>query len=247
MWTSKFGTDEVETVRPQGGRTVRNWPWVFLVAAVSAACGGAQPADNAEVVAAADAAGTGGVLERAAAAVGVPQYREVTIPAGTTLRLQLTSSVASDSSKVEDAVRAELRQPITVDGREIAPVGTDVTGRVTSVARAGRVKGRARVAFRFDSMSVNGDEYEINTASIARQAEATKGEDATKIAVGAGAGAAVGALLGGGDGAAKGAAIGGAGGTGVVLATRGREVRLGPGASINARLTSPLVVRVKIS
>jgi hypothetical protein len=155
--------------------------------------------------------------------------------------------VASDSSKVEDAVRAELRQPITVDGREVVPVGTDVTGRVTSVARAGRVKGRARVAFRFDALSVQGDEYEINTAPIARQAEATKGEDATKIAVGAGAGAAVGALLGGGDGAAKGAAIGGAGGTGVVLATRGREVRLGPGATINTRLTSPLVVRVKIS
>jgi hypothetical protein len=78
-------------------------------------------------------------------------------------------------------------------------------------------------------------------------APATKGEDATKIAVGAGAGAAVGALLGGGDGAAKGAAIGGAGGTGVVLATRGKEVRLGPGAGVNTKLTSPLTVRVKVS
>jgi hypothetical protein len=218
------------------------------VAAVSAACGGgAQPVENAEGAVAAEAAGTGGVVERAAAAVGVPRYREVTIPAGTTLRLELTSSVASDSSNVEDAVRAELRQPIAIDGREVVPVGADVTGRVTGVARSGRVKGRARVAFRFDSMSVNGDEYEIDTAPVARQAEATKGEDATKIAVGAGAGAAVGALLGGGDGAAKGAAIGGAGGTGVVLATRGREVRLGPGANIDARLTAPLVVRVKIS
>ena len=66
---------------------------------------------NAEVTTAADTAGTGGVLERAAAAVRVPRYREVTVPAGTTLRLELTSAVASDSSKVEDAVRAELRQP----------------------------------------------------------------------------------------------------------------------------------------
>jgi hypothetical protein len=140
-----------------------------------------------------------------------------------------------------------LRQPITVDGREVLPVGTDVSGRVTAVERSGRVKGRARVAFRFEAMSVGGDQYEINTGTVARQAEATKGEDATKIGIGAGAGAAIGALLGGGDGAAKGAAIGGAGGTGVVLATRGEEVRLGPGASVNARLTSPLVVRVKAS
>ena len=249
MWTSNFGTDKFESVRP-GRIDVRKWPYVMVVAAVSAACGGgAQPVQNSEegATATATTAGTGGVLERAAAAVGVPRYREVTIPAGTTLRLELTSSVASDSSSVEDAVRAELRQPITVDGREVVPAGSDVTGRVTAVARSGRVKGRARVAFRFDSLSVNGDDYEINTAGVARQAEATKGEDATKIGVGAGAGAAIGALLGGGSGAAKGAAIGGAGGTGVVLATRGREVRLGPGATINTRLTSPLVVRVKIS
>jgi hypothetical protein len=228
---------------------VRKWPYVLVVAAVTAACGGAQPVQSAEEGATAPAttAGTGGVLERAAAAVSVPQYREVTIPSGTTLRLELSSSVASDSSKIEDAVRAELRQPITIDGREVVPAGSDVVGRVTAVERSGRVKGRARVAFRFDSMSVNGDDYEITTAAIARQAEATKGEDATKIGIGAGAGAAIGALLGGGDGAAKGAAIGGAGGTGVVLATRGREVRLGPGADITTRLTSPLVVRVKIS
>ena len=91
----------------------------------------------------------------------------------------------------------------------------------------GRVKGRARVAYRFNSLNHGGERYDITTAPLSHQAEATKGEDATKIAVGAGAGAAIGAMLGGGDGAAKGAAIGGAGGTGVVLATRGEEVRLG--------------------
>lgn len=233
---------------------MRKWASVVVaVAALSAACsdGGAQQpvVENGETAAAPvqKTEGTGGVIERAATAVGIPQYREVTIPAGTTLRLELTSGVASDTSKVEDAVRAELRQPVTIDGREVLPVGSDVSGHVTAVERSARVKGRARVAFRFNSVSVGGDNYEINTASIARQAEATKGEDATKIGIGAGAGAVIGGLLGGGDGAAKGAAIGGAGGTGVVLATRGKEVRLGPGASVNARLTSPLVVRVKVS
>ena len=67
-----------------------------------------------------------------------------------------------------------------------------------------------------------------------------------KIGIGAGAGAAIGAILGGGDGAAKGAAIGGAGGTGAVLATRGDEVRRGPGADVTTRLTAPLTVRIKI-
>jgi hypothetical protein len=78
-------------------------------------------------------------------------------------------------------------------------------------------------------------------------APATKGEDATKIGVGAGAGAVIGGILGGGDGAAIGAAIGGGAGTGVVLATKGQEMRLGPGADVSTRLTAPLTVRVRVS
>jgi hypothetical protein len=187
---------------------------------------------------------TGGARKPAAA---VPTYREVTLPAGTVLPLELKTAVASDTSQVEDTVRAALRRAITVGGQQVLPQGTEIVGAVTSAERAGRVKGRAQVAFRFTSLEHAGDRYEIRTEAISRMAEATKSEDATKIAVGAGAGAAVGALLGGGSGAAKGAAIGGAGGTGVVLATRGKEVRLGAGADVNTKLTAPLTVRVKIS
>ena len=119
-----------------------------------------------------------------------------------------------------------------------------VVGTVTDVERSGRVKGRARIAYRFDSLRAAGERYDIRTSALTHVAPATKGDDAKKIGIGAGAGAAVGALLGGAGGAAKGAVLGGAGGTGVVLATRGREVHLGPGANVTTRLTAPLVVRV---
>ena len=223
---------------------------LLAVASLCAACGGGANPEAAEAPGApVTAAGTtgDGVLAKAAAAVGIPHYRDVTLPAGTTLRLELQSAVASDSSSVEDTVRAALRQPVSVDGNAVLPSGTEVVGTVTSVERAGRVKGRARVAYRFDSLNYAGERYDIRTNTLSHQAEATKGEDATTIGIGAGAGAAIGALLGGGDGAVKGAAIGGAGGTGVVLATRGKEVRLGPGADVTARLTEPLTVRVKVS
>jgi hypothetical protein len=164
------------------------WPCVAIVSVLSVACGGnAQHADHAEVRASADGAGTGGLLERVAVAVGVPQYRDVTIPAGTPLRLELSSAVASDSSQVEDAVRAELWQPIAIDGHDVLPAGTNVSGRVTAVQGPGGVEGRARVAFRFDSLSAGAEEYVIDTAAITRQAEGTNGENATKIALGAGA------------------------------------------------------------
>lgn len=169
----------------------------------------------------------------------------MTLPAGTTLRLELTSAVASDTSKVEDAVRAALREAVSLDGQTVLPVGTELAGTVTDAAQSARVKGKARIAYRFDSLSLDDERYAIGTAVISHEAESTKGEDATKIGVGAGVGAAVGAVLGGGSGAAKGAAIGGAAGTGAVLATRGAEVRLGPGAEVTTRLTEPLTVRVR--
>ena len=222
------------------------WMLATLAAAtLTAGCG--SSASEAPEGGAPDAATAEGGVNGAAAAVGIPTYREVTLPAGTTLPLELKTAVASDTSNVEDSVRASLRRAITIDGQQVLPAGTEVVGAVTNAERSGRVKGRARVAFRFTSMEYEGDRYDIRTEAVSRMAAATKGEDAKKIAIGAGAGAAVGALLGGGSGAAKGAAVGGAGGTGVVLATRGKEVRLGPGTDVNTKLTAPLTVRVKVS
>jgi hypothetical protein len=160
--------------------------------------------------------------------------------------LDLRSAVSSDGSQVEDTVRASLRQPVSVGGTTVLPTGTELAGTVTDVARSGRVKGLARVAYRFNSLRYDSERYPIATSPISHQAQPTKKKDATKIGVGAGVGAAVGALLGGGGGAVKGAAIGGAAGTGAVLATRGEEVRLGPGANVTTRLTAPLTVRVKM-
>ncbi len=171
--------------------------------------------------------------------------REVTILAGTTLPLALTSSVASDTSAVEDRVTAEFTRSITIDGREVLPAGTRVSGVVSEVDGSGRVKGRAMIALRFQSLSTGATQYDIQAETVSRLAPATKSEDATKIGIGAGAGAIIGGIVGGKEGAAKGAAIGGGAGTGVVLATKGQEVRLGPGDDVTTQLTASLRVRVR--
>jgi hypothetical protein len=170
--------------------------------------------------------------------------REFTVPDGTALRLDLVTPLDSDSSRVEDTVRATLREAVRVDGTTVLPAGTEVTGTVTDAQGSGRVKGRARLGFRFTALRAGGERYEIRTAPIGLEAEGTKKEDATKVGIGAGIGAAIGAIAGGGSGAAKGAAIGAGGGTGVVLATKGKEVRLGAGANVTARLTAPLKIQV---
>ena len=177
-----------------------------------------------------------------------PVYREVTIPAGTVLKATLNTAVASDKNNPEDQVRATLTTPVTVNGLRALPSGSVLTGHVTDVARAGKVKGRARVAFRFSRIDPPGESasMQVRTSSVAREAPATKKRDAATIGGGAVGGAIIGGIIGGGDGAAKGAAIGGAGGTGVVLATRGKEVRLGVGAPVSVKLSAPLTVRVAV-
>ena len=193
------------------------------------------------------AVGACGTTPARATAQARPVYREVMIPAGTTLPLALTSSVASDTSAVEDAVTAELTRPITIDGRDVLPAGARLVGTVTKVNGSGRVTGRAMIAFRFTSLRTGDEQYEVEAAPLSQLAPATKGEDATKIGIGAGAGAIIGGLLGGADGAARGAAVGGGAGAGVVLATKGEEVRLEPGADVTTRLTAPVWVRVRAS
>jgi hypothetical protein len=208
------------------------------VSLAAAACG-TTASDAADTPGAENAAKPAGAVVPAR-----PAYREVTIPTGTSLPLSLTSSVASDTSAVEDSVTAELTGPIRIDGRDVLPAGTRLTGVVTDVDDSGRVKGRAMVAFRFTSLRTGDTKYDLQSAPLSHQAAATKGEDATKIGIGAGAGAVIGGILGGKKGAAQGAAVGGGAGTGVVLATKGREVRLGPGADVTTQLTAPLTVRV---
>jgi hypothetical protein len=181
----------------------------------------------------------------APAAPPAPVYREVTVPSGTAVAIELRTAVASDTSTVEQTVRGTLRRAVVVDGVEVLPAGAPVSGSVTAVERAGRVKGRARLAMRFTSVTIDDEAVRMSTASIAREAAATKGEDAAKIGIGAGAGAVIGAIAGGKKGAVVGGTVGGAAGTGVVLATRGDEVELPVGTALSTTLTQPLVVRVR--
>jgi hypothetical protein len=166
------------------------------------------------------------------------------VPAGTDLVVTLETPVSSETAKPDQPVRAKVAKPVVISGMEVIPVGATVTGAVVSAERSARVKGRASIALRFTEVIVNKTPYRITTARIAREAEATKGEDATKIGIGAGVGTAIGAIAGGKKGAAIGAGIGGGAGTGAVLATRGKEVVIPAGATLRTEITETVRIIV---
>ena len=175
-----------------------------------------------------------------------PRFKEVSAPAGTELALELVTPLSTETAQVESPVAARLRRPVVVDGLTVFPAGAIFHGSVTESERAGRVRGRSYLAFRFTEVELDGQRDPARTNTVSFEGEATKSEDATKVGVGAGVGAAIGGLLGGGSGAAKGAAIGGAAGAGTVLATRGRDVVLPVGSDVNTTLSSPFEVRVEL-
>lgn len=189
----------------------------------------------------------GGFRHADAAASGADAWRDITLPAGTRLVVVLDTAVGSDTSRVEQPVTAHLSRPIRMQGRTVLAEGTRVSGVVTDAARSAKVKGRAHVAMRFDSLTPRGDDqrYTIRTASVGRTAQGTKQKDALEIGAPAAGGAIVGALLGGKKGALIGTAVGGGAGTAVVLSTRGKEVHLPKGAALTLRLAAPVTVRVR--
>ena len=171
--------------------------------------------------------------------------RQITVPAGTVLRLRLTRGFGSDS-RVEAPVSATLLSPVVVGGRTVLREGSVASGYVAEAIRPGRVKGRGRVAVRFTRITPAGleEHYNMRTRSWVAVAPATKTKDAVTIGAPAAGGAVVGSILGGKKGAGIGALAGGGAGTAVVLSTRGKDVHIGSGTTLAIRLVAPLTVSV---
>jgi hypothetical protein len=190
-----------------------------------------------------------------------PQSQEpgnwVTVPAGTKVMLVLKNSISSKNAKKGDGVYLESSFPITQDGRVVIPAGTFVQGVIDEVKRPGRVKGRGEILMHFTSL-VYPNGYTVNLPSSGVEstdsndsqtvddkegtvkAGGTKGRDAGTVAATTATGAGIGAATGGWKGLGVGSGIGAAAGLGTVLLTRGEEVRLYQGTTIEMVLNRPL-------
>jgi hypothetical protein len=137
----------------------------------------------------------------------------------------------------------------------VIPKGSIVTGSVSHVQRPGRFRGKAVMNLLFESVRIPGKSPLPIVASLVRvDPEGSTGEEGTvtgKGSVGkdAGtvarpglAGAGIGGLIGGGKGAAIGAGIGAAAGLGTVFATRGKDLEVRRGSTMEIVLDRPLPV-----
>lgn len=170
------------------------------------------------------------------------------IPAGTKVPVALKHAISTKSAREGDPVYAETTFPVVLNDRVLIPAGTYVQGKISSVQRAGRIKGRAEVLMHFttliypsgytvllpgsvenvpgaDKTSMKGDEGTI-------RGDSQTGQKVGTVAGTAATGAVVGGLSSGGKGALIGAGVGGAVGTAIALLTRGNDVKLDAGTTL---------------
>jgi len=186
--------------------------------------------------------------------------KQLTVPAGTEVPLILKSAIDTKNTRTGDGVYCQTAFPVVIDNVIAIPAGTYVKGEVVKAQRAGRIKGRAEIQFKFTTLifpngytidvpgTIHHDSGSTN-ASVDDEgrikADSQKGKDAKTVGEGAGIGAAGGAIITGSRaGVLSGAGIGGLAGLATVLMTRGQDVRIEPGTSVKMLLQRPLTVDV---
>jgi type IV secretion system protein VirB10 len=181
---------------------------------------------------------------------------EMVVPEGTVIPIVLTAYLNTRSTQVGDTLYADTTYPIWIQQRLVIPKGSTIRGTVTEVVRPGRIKGKGRLAIRFDDILLpNGVKREFTATfrgihgpgeeNIDRKSEtvsggSSNGADAGTVVGTTSEGAIIGAIVDRGTGAAIGAGAGAAAGLATVLFTRGRDLVLSPGTQFDLELKKPM-------
>lgn len=173
----------------------------------------------------------------------------LTLPAGTTLQVRLTTTLSTRSSQSGDPFSAKVVEPVFASGEEVIPVGSFVEGRVTYVKEPGRVKSTAEMRLVAETITTPSDVKYAIVAGLedAQGAEGAKVKDeegtikgpgkdkkgtAIDTGIGAGVGAGVGAIAAGGKGSLYGLAIGGLAGLIRGATKKGKDIILPAGTEL---------------
>jgi hypothetical protein len=185
---------------------------------------------------------------QANSAPATPDANQLTIPSGTKVPLALKQSVSTKNARAGDAVYAVTTFPVVINDRIVIPAGTYVQGRISNVKRGGRIKGRAEVLMHFSTLIYPSGYTVVLPGAVENVPGAEKtsmkdeegtirqdsqtGEKAKTVASAAGTGAVIGGLSNGVKGGLIGAGIGGGIGTAIGMLSRGNDVRMDAGTTL---------------
>lgn len=169
-----------------------------------------------------------------------PAVRQVSIPAGTPVHIQMIDSVDSATNHTGDLFHASLAFPIVVNGEAIVPTGADVYVKLTNSSSAGRMAGRSELTLQLARLDFQGKSYTLASDDYQDVGKSRGKRTAETVGIGAGIGAVLGGIFGGGKGAAIGAGVGGAGGAAAEAATKGQQVHIAAETKLDFNLQQPV-------
>ena len=193
--------------------------------------------------------GGGAILLEAALTLSAATLRDrsdpVTLPERTAIHVTLDQALATDQNKPGDHFDATVSEPVIVDGKTVIPQGAHADGLVVDARQSGRLMGRARLQLALQSVAVDGQNYDVRTASHPRIGRDHKKRNLEWIGGGAAGGAVIGALAGGGTGALIGGPVGAGAGTTVALLTGKKDIKLRAETPLKFELAEPVTIKVK--
>jgi hypothetical protein len=174
--------------------------------------------------------------------VAIRASKEVTVPYGTTLTVQLTESLSSDLNRRGDTFSAKLVSPIMVGNRIAVPADATVQGQIVEVRNAGHFNGRSELIAKATRLLYDGRTYNLRSTEYSMKGASRDIQTAEIISGGAGAGVILGAILGGKKGAVIGAVLGAGVGTGARAMSKPKQIELPARSTLSFRLETPLTV-----
>lgn len=169
-----------------------------------------------------------------------------TVTAGTAMTAALQSTIDTGKNKVGDKVTLRTLEAVRVNEADVIPAGATINGEVTHVDPAGRIAGGAELTLRFTELVMpDGKSYAIACEPFRLTGKGDAKESALEIGGGAVAGGVLGGVLGGKGDIAKGAAAGAILGTGVAVATKGKQIVLPAGQKMRIALTEGVTIVTK--
>lgn len=172
-----------------------------------------------------------------------PAPVSLTVPAGTELAIRIDQDINVKHTHAGDPFSGEIVEPVSLNGAVVIPQGTPVNGRVDESHRRGHFKGRSVLELRLTSMTLNGNQYPLDTHDNVSTKKGKGKRSSAFIGGMTGAGMLIGGIATGGVGLAIGGAAGAGAGTAIAGGTGNRDINIPAESIMHFRLADDLVVQ----
>jgi hypothetical protein len=172
-----------------------------------------------------------------------PVPLSLTIPAGTELAIRIDQHISVKTSHAGDHFSGEVVEPVENNGSVVIPKGTPVGGLIDESHRRGHFKGRSVLELRLTSLTLNGNQYALDTHDKVETKKGKGKRSSAFIGGMTGAGMIIGGIATGGVGLAIGGAAGAGAGTALAGGTGNRDINIPAESIMHFRLADDLVVQ----